>query len=125
MQARSYRPEDHEVIAEWWKGHGWPVIPPPMLPRTGIIVDGYCAGFLYRTDSAVAIFEWIVANPASDKIERAKALDTLIEAALAEAKSMGAVAVFTMAKHPKLLSRYEQHGFQRTDEGMTHMVRRF
>lgn len=124
MTARAFTPADYAEVASWWEAQGWPVIPPEMLPGTGVVVPGLAAGFLYKTDSAIAILEFVVANPASDKMERRAALDAVIEALLAYAALVGARAVFTSCQHPSLLARYQNHGFQITDTGMTNLIRR-
>jgi hypothetical protein len=123
MEARRYTEADHATLAQWWAAQSWPTIPETMLPKTGFIVDGICAGFLYRTDSSMTILEWIVANPNSDKIQRRQALDLVIAALLDEAKRGGSSAVFTSCNHKGLLARYEAHGFQVTDTGMTNLIR--
>lgn len=128
MIAPALRPlqlsDDYGAISEWWTAQKWPVIPREMLPGTGAIVPGRAAGFLYKTDSQIAWLEFVVANPASDKMERRAALDAVIQSLLATAQSMGFRAVFTSCQHPGLTARYQEHGFQVTDTGMTNLIRR-
>lgn len=125
MAPRSFTSADYPVVCQWWTARQWPQIPLMMLPRRGFIVDGYCAGFLYLTDSPIAWLEWVVSNPDSDKIERQKALDNLISSLLNAAKEAGCKAVFSAANHPGLIERYKSHGFQVSDTGMTHVLRTF
>ncbi len=86
-------------------------------------MENHAVGFLYRTDSGLAWMEWITTNPASDKMDRDKALNLLIETLINEAKSQGVAAVFTSVEDTGLIDRYGQHGFQVTDKNMTNMVR--
>lgn len=123
MEVRPYIEEsDYPVLCEWWKGHKWPPIPAPMLPQTGLIIPGYCAGFVYRTDSSIAMIEWIISNPKAAREHRSQALDELIQALVNKARDLGYSAAFSFIKHPLLLKRYEKTGFTVTDQGMIHGI---
>ena len=126
FQIRPYNPNDYTKLASWWSAHKWPVLPEHYLPKTGIIVESnsnpICAGFLYRTDSAFAWLEFVVADPNSDKIERRQGLDLLVAALLDEAQKQGFSAVHTSAQHPSLIDRYVSHGFTVSDTNMTNLT---
>lgn len=81
-----------------------------------------CAGFLYKTDSAISILEFIISDPGADKDERSQALDILIKSLSDEAKQLGFNAILTMAHQKGLVNRFETSGFKKTDEGMTHLM---
>jgi hypothetical protein len=115
----------YETICSWWASHGWTPLPLGALPKTGFVVPGYAAGFLYKTDSQFAVMEWIVANPNSDKIGRRAALDAVVAALLKEAETSGYLLVQTSVEHLGLIARYETHGFVKTDTGMSNMIRKF
>lgn len=120
---RPYKTEDLAEIGSWWNKHKWGVLPPEMLPKTGFVVESYCAGFLYKTDSSIAILEFIISNPSTDKEKRAEALDLLISTLITKAKEDGHSAIFSSIQHPSLISRYKKHGFVTGDLNMTNMVR--
>lgn len=122
---RDYSSKDYPTAVEWWKARNWPPVPQEALPTTGVIVENYCVGFVYRTDSAISWMEWIVSNPDTDKNERDKAMNLLIDNLLNKAASMGAKAVFTSASEasPHLISRLQKSGFAITDKNVTHLIR--
>ena len=124
MIIRPYTELDYWTLAAWWTDHDWPCLDPEMLPKTGFIVEGVCAGFLYKTDSKIAWLEYIISNPKSDKEERNKGLDLVITELCNEAKKCGFEAIFTSSSHDKLINRYKNHGFISTDESMTHFIKR-
>jgi len=127
MEIRPFVPHLYPTLVSWWLNHDWPSIPLNYLPKTGVVIYGkevpVCAGFLYSTDSDVAIIEWIISNPHTAKLERRAALVLLIEALCQEAKNRGFKSVFTFASHPRLIEELDSAGFVVTDRGMTHMLK--
>ena len=124
MEVRRYTSSDYSSLETWWKDQNWSSVPEDHLPEYGLIVDGIAAAFLYRTDSKFALLEFVIANPNSSKEERSEALDLIIDNLLFVAKELGFSTVFTSLEHPKLLERYEKHGFVATDKNVTNMLRR-
>lgn len=120
---RLFKESDYETVVSWWQSRSWPVLPREFLPATGYVVEGICAGFLYQTDSKIAWLEFIISNPATSPDDRAKALDSLIQHAVEDAKLKGFKIVFTSTNHDKLIKRYEDNGFIVGDKGMTNLVR--
>ena len=122
---------DYETISGWWDKWSWPIVPQAILPDEGIMVESdsgepVATGFLYLTNSKVAIAEWIVASPEIERSERAKALDLLIDnlCLLAEVHSKTHVFSFFEGKSLSgLIKRFKEHGFAEADTGMTHLVR--
>lgn len=127
MKARMFHVEhDYPLVSSWWTAHHWPSVPPGMLPKTGFVVEdetqGYCAGFLYRTDSGFGLLEWVVSNPHSPWEKRSLAIDLLIAKLLERAKELGMEAVLSMTSNSGLLKRYERAGFIVTDTNQTHVI---
>lgn len=116
-------------VAAWWSQHKWPIIPPGMLPKLGIVVakegQNICAGWIYRTDSTIAWLEFIVVNPKAPLKTKSKALDLLIDTLTIHAKNMGYEAVFSSLRHKGLMKKMTKFGYAKADEAMTNMVRRF
>ena len=124
MNIREYKNSDYWTLASWWTAHNWACPHQEMLPKTGFIIEDVCAGFLYKTDSKIAFLEWIISNPKSNKEERNKALNILINQLCEDAKKSEFEAIFTSSNHNKLIERYKNHGFNLTDESVTHLIKR-
>lgn len=125
FKKRRYDPLcDYEIIAAWGRDRGFPIIPPDHFPEFGIIVENYCVGFLYRTDSKIAWLEWVISNPNTDKVNRSNALDEMIRSLLKEAQDQGFKTVLSSCQSSSLIRRYtDNHGFLAGETGMTNMVK--
>lgn len=121
MQVLPVTSLDMKEVHEWWTKQGWPPIPHHMLPETGWIIPGVCAGWLYQANSSVCKLEWIVANP--DASNKAEGLDTLIQYITQQATHYGYKVMFTETKHAKLIERLQQHGYEVGDTGITHLFK--
>lgn len=124
MEIRPYTKLDYVRLESWWKGHKWTPLHSDCLPETGFIVNNICAGFLYKTDSNIAILEFVIADPESDKKERDKALDCLFDTLINTAKEMGFHNIMGWLNHPSLVKRYEKFGFGITHSDVIEVARR-
>lgn len=132
MNARLYNKEDYETLKGFWSQYkDWETSPVPeiLLPPYGAIIEDnnkiISAGFLYETKGNGACWmEWVVADPKADKNIRDKSLDLLFDTINKHAKNEGYQFVFTCVMHPKLMERYEKHGFIKGDSNMTNMIKR-
>jgi hypothetical protein len=129
MLVRTYRKTDYKTVSNWWNRYDeWQAVPEDFLPETGFVAfdsDGeVAAAFCYKTDSGFALLEWHIANPDTTKEQRADALDSIIERAILWGKANNFKAFFSSVKHPRLIARYEKHGFIKSDENMTNFVGR-
>lgn len=115
--------KDYGTVSQWWKAREWPIIPLEYLPNHGLIIDNYCAGFVYNTDSAIAWIEFIVSNPNSDKVKRSQAMDILIDSLIGKARILGAKCVFTSSNNEKLIKRFVSQGYSIADRNVTHLMR--
>lgn len=78
------RPDDKQVIADWWAEHGHGDMPVELLPPSGFLVsrDGerVAGAFLYlAVGIGVAFLEWAVAKPGLPLAEAIKAFDVLVD----------------------------------------------
>lgn len=130
--------EDHELelfslerhystLNEWWVSWGWVPVMPEFLPEHGVVATHLkkpvSAGFIYRTDSAYCLLEWIISDPKSDKLIRRESLGRLVPGLVDLAKAMGFKSIFTTSKTPMLTSRLVDAGFVVSDREMTHLLR--
>lgn len=128
MKLRIYTPEDHPMLAQWWEGHGWPVLSPAILPKLGVIAanaegEDVAAGFAYMDNSVgVAMLEWVVTNPKASPMQSLRGINAVVEFLKAEVKELGYGVMLTSCRQPSLVKVYERHGFAKTDEGVTHLL---
>ncbi len=88
MIVRRFEPKDFDALKIW--GAQWGAdYSEDQFPKTGFIVDGIAAYFLYSTDSSVCWLENLVSNKEADKALRKEAINLLIKAAFNEAKRLG------------------------------------
>lgn len=117
-------PFDYEVhgpmVSGWLMRHSFPLLPPEMLPKTGVMIDDTACGFLYLTDSKVGWMEWIFANPEKTKEERAEAIDRVIQWLEQQARFSGMLLILSASKIPAYYAILERNGFSETENGMTH-----
>lgn len=127
IDIESFDPKKHYLeVSKWWSFHKWPSVPVSHLSQSGLIVyvnkkPAACA-WIYKTDSAFCLLEFLVANPEVRKEERTMAISSLISCAKMVAKKMGFLSMFTSIKHESLAHRLKMHGFNPSDEGMTNYI---
>jgi len=112
------------MLLRWWGEHKMEI--PPMeiiLPNTGYICDEAAAGFLYLTNSPVAVIEWVVSNPFTDKKVRNAALEELIDHLCMQAKLSHHSIVMTMTSVNSFAKRLERLEFTANDHKVTHLMR--
>jgi hypothetical protein len=118
--------QDYNSVAAWWEARGWPAIPKDMLSENGLIIDDYCAGWVYSLTNSLYLVECVVSNPGSNKIIRNSAMNTLVDSLCETAKQKGARAAMSFVSQtntPQLLKRYEDRGFKQTDRNMVSIWR--
>lgn len=90
MKVERYAPDKHEAqVVEWCKGREVPATVLEFRPEIGLIVPGYVVGFLYQTDSPIAMIEGVVANPDTKESERFTAIWDLWIEMIDVAKELG------------------------------------
>lgn len=77
---------DFDEIEKWFRAREMPVPERSLFPKIGFIVDNIAAGFIYFTDSSVAIIDCYISNPKSDKRNRDEALRAITGALITTAK---------------------------------------
>lgn len=127
MRARHFKAEEHAMVSEWWKAHGFTVIPLSRLPKLGWIVENengipMCAAWLYK-DGGLAQLEWIVGNPAARLMARRDAIECLVEQAEREAKLHGVQVIISSLKRNSLVRLFKRKGFLLGDQGLIQVVK--
>ncbi|AEI68032.1 hypothetical protein [Corallococcus macrosporus] len=119
-----YVPELHFEHIKSWLQHWDEVVTPDGLPQTGYVIPGKAAGFLYRTDSSLAMIENLVAAPGLSKEERNEAVDLIVAAICTESARLGFKILLGTTQLDAVVKRAEKHGFIYVDGGFHVIAKR-
>ena len=118
MNTRTLTESDYEILSDWWKAWGWPVMAKDMLPDNGtggIMVENkgenIVAGFLYWSNSKLVWLDWIISNPDADKKIRKQAIEMLILTAEQMVKDAGSKYIMSISRSNSLLKIHEKLGW--------------
>lgn len=118
----------YDEVTNWWKEHSFPTIPSHLLSDTGFIVAddndvNQVAIWVYKTNSPIYIFEWLIGNPAVDKNIRNQGIDFLLDFCLRWSKDNGAESMIAMVKEKHVVDRFKKHQFNSIKNDMITLVR--
>jgi hypothetical protein len=108
---RRFQSEDVMELDSWHELYG--MRPIESLPRVGFIEPGVAAGFLYQTDSDIALLEGYVTNPKAPSDQRHFALDGITEKLLECAEDLGFRTVWAITKDAGISVRAQKHKMTR------------
>lgn len=125
LELERFKTEEHlSSIEAWGKAKSFPVPPPQFIPEFGLVAftDGQmtACGFLYTTTTAIAWIEWIFGNPELPFEVRGEGIKLVIEGLKEEARRQGFQIIFSATHSKRLIEKYEETGFFKTDENVTH-----
>lgn len=106
-------------LCEWFKARK---LPPPtfkQLPVNGFIIPDTAAGFVYLTDSEVAILDCFISNPLSTEVNRDIALDLIVKHLESCACVHGAKILICNSQIKAIEDRALSHGFTSTGHYMS------
>ena len=116
---RPLRKEDYETICKWWKWWRWPAIVRTVLPdngKGGFMVEKnnipIVSGFVYISNSEMAMLEYVVSNPKYREKDRKEAIELLITNAETVCKNMGITYMFSIGRSKNLMKTHEKLGWQ-------------
>jgi hypothetical protein len=120
------------ILVDWWKDWGWTPPPKDFLPDNGkggmMILDGdipVCAGYIYLTNSNVALIEFIVSNKDyRKKPQRKNAMGLLIETLTNLSKRNGAKYCYTLLKNQSLMRTFKLLGYVPGDSDTYEMIKK-
>lgn len=109
---------DYPELCKFWAAFRFPAPKQEMLPdygRCGFMVSkgdiNVCAGFLYYTNSAFALFEYVVSNFEYKDKDRKEALRFLYETAETQAAREGCKLLFSTVKNENLIKSMQEFGW--------------
>ena len=118
MNTRTLTESDYEILSDWWKAWGWPIMAKDMLPDDGtggIMIENegenIVAGFLYWSNSKLVWLDWIISNPNADKKIRKQAIEMLILTAEQMVKEAGSKYIMSISRSNSLLKIHEKIGW--------------
>jgi hypothetical protein len=109
---REYGPQDYKTLCHWYESRGLNVPPDDMLPTYGLIAPGVAAGFLIITDCNLAIIDFFISNPESDKESRKLALDQIVEGLLEWGHGLGVTNFKADTQNESIKLRATERGFK-------------
>lgn len=118
----------YELLADWWEGHKFPVLPLNALPKKCIIIQNQNeisthAIFPYTTDSDICWIAYPVSNPHIDKKEKEGGLESLIKFASEYAKENKFTYAFTTSPLQKVQEALLLDGYQIGDTNVNHYLK--
>jgi hypothetical protein len=112
-----YKPKQHyKAIASWFHAHGLEAPVQDRLPEVGFIVDNRVAGWIYRTDSTVAMIDWVISNPFTLPSERRMSLKKLAGVLVDTAVALGYPDVIFTTTHENIKKIGVDMGFRPTNQ---------
>jgi hypothetical protein len=106
---------DHmPLIEEWYSARGRKPPKKGMLSSMGFIADNRVAGWLYLTDSNIAIVEGIIADPNTVPSLRRTSLRKLCGFLVDTALMLGYTEIVGMTEHPMIEDICKELGFSPT-----------
>lgn len=117
-------------LVKWWKAWGWEPIPRDFLPEdatSGLMVSkgeqNICAGFLYLTNSKVALTEFVVSNKEYKDADRAEAIQLLLDCIIQLADENGYKYAHVILKNKSLVNKYLDAGYIKSDSEVLEMIK--
>ena len=117
MKVERFQPDLHyATFCAWTRWYEMTPLPIQFLPQSGFVVDGIAMGFMYRTDSKMALIENLAANPMVARETVTLGLDAVVSAIADEGRSLGFEVLIGYTNVKAIIERALRHGFTTDDE---------
>lgn len=118
----------YPIIKLWWEEKkNWVAIQPNFLSTRGIIIknnDKYvCACWLYTTDSAYGVINWVITNNNSKAKEKQECLKFMFKVLEKYAKHLNILAIYMVMETRSLKKFLEKEGFVKTSNNITEFIK--
>lgn len=112
MMLRKFRKEDYDTICSWYdkRGHKAPSI--ETLSDMGWIADERVAGWLYTTNSNMAMIEGIIANPDTTPSLRRESVERLVSFMIDVSLGLGFTQIFGITRNERMVGLCKKLGFK-------------
>ena len=129
---RKLNPSDYDdVLVGWWKDWGWNPPEREVLPdnaQSGLIIyedtRPIWAGFIYLTNSKVALIEWIISDKKYNKNKKkVKALNLLLDALILTCSTLKIKYIKADNESKSLTKAFIKKGFKKGDI-VTHLIKK-
>lgn len=100
------------MISEWYEKHGQVAPKQEQLSDMGFIVDNRVAGWVYLTNSNLALIECVISNPDTIPSLRKESLRKLAGLLVDTAVSLGCTEVIAITKHESIAELAQFLGFR-------------
>lgn len=128
---RMLREEDYDnILVNWWKDWGGEIPSKEFLPDNGLgglmVSKGdinICAGYLYKSNSAIAYCEFIISNYNYREKDRKDAIVFLIDNIGSLAKYLGYKTIWATVSNKSLAFRYENAGYIKTQTNCVELIK--
>jgi len=112
------------IVKSWWQGKkGWNSIQPYFLSTRGIIIkdkeEYVCAAWLYTTDSAYGVINWVITNNNSKAKQKQECLKFMFKILEKYAKHLNILAIYMAMETRSLKNLLEKEGFVKTSNNIT------
>lgn len=117
MKVERFQPDLHyATFCAWTRWYQMQPLPLQFLPQSGFVVEGVAMGFLYRTDSKMALIENLAANPKLPRETVTLGLDAVVTAIADEGRALGFEVLIGYTNVKAIIERALRHGFTTDDE---------
>jgi hypothetical protein len=117
MKVERFQPTLHyATFCDWTRHYEMTPLPVQFLPQSGFVVEGVAMGFMYRTDSKLALIENLAANPKLPRDTVTAGLDAVVSAIADEGRALGFEVLIGYTNVNAVIQRALRHGFTTDDE---------
>ena len=112
-QVRAYKSDDFGTVQTWLAKRKLTAPSPELLSEIGFITNE-CVGFLYLTNSGMAILDSYVSDPEASKAARAEAFTEITKRLISAAEAHGVIMLKADTQFKSILALCQQFEFQET-----------
>lgn len=105
---------DYQLVRSWYAKRGLPIPELASFADTGFMADGRVAGFIYITNSNVALIDGLISNPDTIPSLRRESMNKLVPVLIEFAITLGCTNIIALTNHPSVKKLCKQHGFAKT-----------